>query len=693
MPTPPSPIRSAARLVLVTWMLCLLAPGLASAQPKVLADAPLLPLARAGAFTPVHVDITTTEPLKGEIHIDFGGSDPALVRPFNVGRQSTRRVSVPVMMPTWFATMNVQVMKGRKLLAASTLQPAFPGNGVDALHIVAIGEDPLGLTLLREVTGQPIVGHSGCSDTRSVRVETLLPRSLPNVWFGWTSVDLVVWRRPEPSELTPEQQGALREWVLSGGTLVVGLADNHASWTASPLGALTGGTVTGTGVSPAALQAVLGLGEGRADTEAGLPIVTLSPGSASPRMVREELPVLDNIVGAGRVVTLGFDPAAGELRGLLDRERFWRNLMGLAEGGERQVAHAGPPIQRDPDPCEGGGELEWGSHNHGQKLVTWRSNLESMLGSFSRANPLPLSVVLIFGLAYLLLIGPVDFLVTRKLRKPMLTWVTFPLTAFGFSVLAAAVITFQKAGDTELRCVEVVDLFTEEQGMRGSAWCSMWSSRRQSVRIPNPRGQGVVLAGGGAAEADAALAGQGSEPLIAPTRVGLGFRASQWAVSTWRSAWVDEIAGGITAAGSDGAAVVSSRTGFDIDEAWVVHGSWMWPIGPLADGGTATLGARTSLSWGAITGMAGSPVVEFDDPEYYQLIDGQTKWTESWAMLSDPHTEHVARLPPPRMSGRPMLVGRVAGGIAAPLPDSDDFLVETFAIVRAPLPASFLELL
>jgi hypothetical protein len=45
------------------------------------------------------------------------------------------------------------------------------------------------------------------------------------------------------------------------------------------------------------------------------------------------------------------------------------------------------------------------------------------------------------------------------------------------------------------------------------------------------------------------------------------------------------------------------------------------------------------------------------------------------------------------MSDLPMLVGRVSGGIAAPLPDLDAFLVETFSIVRAPLPPSFLELL
>jgi len=669
-------VRSAPWLVLFSLGLSLIAPSLALAEPTVSVHAPLLSLARAESFTPVYVDITTAEPLQGEILISFDEDSARTVRPFSVGRQSTRRVSVPVLIPPWSQEIKVEVRKGRKRLAVKTLEARGTAGNVDELHIVAIGEDPLGLTLLREVTGQPIVGHNSCGDERRVQVETLLPDSMPTAWFGWTSVDLVVWRRPVPSELTPEQQRALRGWVLSGGTLVVGLADNHASWTGSPLGDLTGGAVTGMTVSPDAFHTLLDLAgeaEGAEVSDASLPIVMFSPGAATARLVEEGLPVLDNTVGAGRVVTLGFDPAAGELRGVLNRETFWRNMFGLPEVDEFPLAHAGAPTPRGFDPCL---DDDW---------TMWRSNLELGLTSFVRANPLPLSLVLVFGLVYLLLIGPVDFLVSRKLGKPLWSWVTFPVTAVGFTLLAAMVVFFQKSGENEVRCIEVVDLFTDEGSIRGSAWCSMWSSGRQSVRVPVARGDGLVLAGGGSDGFVETPPPGNAELLTEPTRIGLGFRANQWSVSTWRSAWVDENEGGITAGLSNELPMVSSRAGFDLEQAWVVHGPWMWSVGPLATGSEASLGARTSLSWGTITGEP--------EAEEYDMVDGPERWKDSWALLFDPQTEHVARLPPLRVSERPMLVGRVAHGLAAPTPELGVLRIETFTLVRAPLPVSFLELL
>ncbi|MCO4772052.1 MAG: hypothetical protein KDA24_18615 [Deltaproteobacteria bacterium] len=695
MPTLPShPSSRAARVALCALAMVLLLPTLASAQPKVSVDAPLLPLARAGAYTPIQVNIATTDPLEGEVRVSFGNSETPVVRPYRVGRSSVRRVSVPVVMPNWVPELHVEVTRGRRTLATHTLPTVSGSGGVDELHVVAVGEEPLGLTLLRQVSNQPIVGHAGCTrEDRDVRVETLLPTQLPSVWFAWTSVDLVVWRRPDPSTLTPEQQGALRDWVHSGGTLLVGVADGYRAWSTSSLGALSGVDFSPAEASAGATHAVLfASGAAQPEDAPALPRVGLTMRGATPRLFDGDQPfVADHAVGAGRVVTLGFDPGAGELRGMsgaFDREAFWRKLLGLFEdaGTSPLLAMAGPPHQRQPDPCVGGAsDWNWTGETAREKRETWRTNLEAALSSFTRANPLPLGTVLLFGLIYLLLIGPIDFVITRRLGKPMLTWVTFPVFAIFFSIAAALVISFRKAGNTEVRCVEVVDVFDGHASMRGSGWCAMWSSRRQDVRIPVPRGAGVVVGSGGAG--DDFLVRDEVEALAGATQVGLGYRASQWAVSTWHSAWVDRLDGGMTVrATGDGVVVAANESGLDLDEAWVVWGRSMWPLGPLPSGARAELKAPVAFDWGTITGTPDSPNVEFDDPDYHRTMNEHHRWDSSWAMLLDPHTGHVSRLPKPGASRAPFLVGRSKGGVAPPVPTNDSADVEAFAIVRAPQP-------
>lgn len=688
MPTRPSTPRPgvvAALLALATLLVCL--PGAAFAEAKVSISAPMLPLARTHAIVPVHVDIATTDPVEGTIRVDFGNSTPGVVRRFHVGRGSVRRVSVPVRMPAWTSGIQVEVRAGRTVIGNTTLESPPPSAGVDQLHAVVIGEEPLGLTLLREVTGAPVPGHPGCSEPRPVRVETLLPPQLPAAWFGWTGADVVVWRRPDPSRLSPEQQTALRQWVHSGGTLVVALADNHGAWTTSPLGALSGLDVVPREPSEEVGRAVLDMGVAPGDAVVALPHLHLDPRSAWPRVEHDGATlVASRWVGAGRVVTLGFDPGAGELRGVLDRESFWRNLLALwtADGTSSRAGLAGPTFRRSPTPC--GESSEPWNDNAASRRDNFRGRVFGALGAFSRANPLPFGTVLAFGLIYLLLIGPIDFLLGRRLRKPLLTWVTFPVIAIGFSVAAAVLISVRKAGDTEVRCVEVVDVF-EGDVARGSGWCALWSNRRQDVVVSLERGVGAVRRAGGVGGADDVVQREESEVLAEATRVGLAWRANQWAVSTWSSAWVEDLPGGFELVdGGDGLAV-RNQSGIDLAEAWLLQDGRAWALGPLTHGGTARPRTATSLEWGEVVASvapSSAELAQLDAARPYSDWDNALPlhWTDAAKYLVDPHSEHVGRMPASRVGFE--LIGR-AERVGAPLPELDA-AVDTFALIRVALP-------
>jgi len=663
-------------------VLALLAPGLASAQAtKVSVESPLMGLARPGDWVPVHVDIAATDPLDGTIRIDFGSSaTPAVVRPYSVGRGSAKRISVPVQIPSWIREVNVNVTRGRsRLLAKQTLTATSGASSANNLHIALIGEDPLGFPMLRELEGVPVMGHPDCTEPRQVRVETLLPAQLPQVWFGWTSVDLVVWNRPDPARLSPEQQEALKGWVVSGGTLLVALGDTWRAWDGSPLASLSGAAPSSYGTTDTVfINLAFATGAEIPEKPPVVPVVALEPRGATARLWAEpdaNVPVLvDHRVGAGRTVTMGWDPSAGELRGRLVREDVWRALLGFpgTSSLNPRPPLAGPaylPGVADTV-CDGG---DYGfSDNADAQHATWLSQLWEVLSRFERANPLPLGFVLIFGFVYLLLIGPVDYFVLRKLKKPMLTWITFPALALGFSVGAAVLITFQKAGDTEVRCAEVVDVFTDQGMARGSGWCSMWSSRRQDLLVLPGRGDGVVLSGG-ASETEDALSGE-ARTVMDATRAGLGFKASQWAVANWRDGWVDPLPGGLVAQPTVNGFVVSNRTGIDLDQAWIVHRRRAWPVGSLPDGETATLSGEI-VAW----------TPDLLQPPRAADALWTNAWFDTWRKLDDPWDEHVAALYTHHRP-EPVLIGLAHGGVAAPIPDDTNFVTSAHALVRVPLP-------
>jgi hypothetical protein len=640
--------RVCSRLVfgaLVAVLVVALAPAAWAAPPKIQVTAPLLQFARPGGWVPLHIDISTTEAIDGRAKVIFlDGSDevPAVTREFTVARNSRKRVVIPVAIPDWGSEIFITLESGRTPFYSKRV-PLPPGAmNAGALRVAVVGEEPLGWPLLGQVGAGPVPGHADFAlddGFRSVLVQNLMPSDLPDHWFGYSSVDLLVWRRPDPSGITPEQQEAIRSWIAGGGTAVISLGDNHANWTASPLADLAPLSVVGLERSSSGLGAVWALGGSglppRSSADDGppaLPVVQAMPaGDAVVHLSdRSGNPlVMTARPGAGKVVLLTFDVAAGELRGGFDRARFWRELLGLWEpdasvdtftyddpeswearstGGPRSAGLAGPAVEVPVGTCpsltaaasawppsvDSTSQLEVrGFAGVSSTRGDWWSALSQALGDFKAASPLSLSFIVLFGLLYLLFIGPVDYLVLRRAGKPMLTWISFPVLAIGFSVGAAIVISQQKAGDSETHCLTLVDVMPGPGVERGTSWCSIWASSRADVEVSVPRGKGFALP---ARHEDfdayeygyytAAITGEDQGLNARSGEAAFAFEAAQWSTSNLRSVWLEPSQAEVLwQRGEDGGpGRVVNRTGMDLLDAWVVDGArWLY-VGKLPDG-------------------------------------------------------------------------------------------------------------
>lgn len=170
--------------------------------------------------------------------------------------------------------------------------------------------------------------------------------------------------------------------------------------------------------------------------------------------------------GFGRVTFVGFD---------MDRKPL--SLWGEKGSGKFLLKLAGVAAQEDTKKRRSGRLSRSGI----TELATqFREAVEYLPELGTRSTLSVLGLVLL----YLLIIGPADYLlVHRVLKRPQLTWLTFP----GIVVLGALLArsAAQSSNGTELRInqVDLVDIDTSTGFVRESAWCSVYSPENARYRL------------------------------------------------------------------------------------------------------------------------------------------------------------------------------------------------------------------
>ena len=96
----------------------------------------------------------------------------------------------------------------------------------------------------------------------------------------------------------------------------------------------------------------------------------------------------------------------------------------------------------------------------------------------------PFSLVALLIVLYIILIGPVDYLLVKKvLRRMEWTWITFPAIVIGVSVAGYALAYWLKGSQLRVNQVDVVDVDVAGGQVRGSTWLSMFSPRTQTYDL------------------------------------------------------------------------------------------------------------------------------------------------------------------------------------------------------------------
>jgi hypothetical protein len=363
---------------------------------------------RIGTWMGIQVRLKNDGPgIAGELRLTGGAqSRTRFGTPVDLPTQSDKLYTLYAQPPAFGGQLDISLVQGGRTVATRAV--AFTVHESTELVVGVIAEQPQGiipdLDLLPSPNGtRPSIVALGVED-------------LPERVQGWGTLDRLVWQDADSSQLSAPQVEALRGWLASGGQIVIaGGTAGGSVLTGFPDDLLPYRPTGTTDVAPDTLSGLLGEIPGDA-TDVPALSGELTRGRALAA-VGDLAVAADAPYGTGRVTLLGFDPTTGWISELDSVESLWRRFLPGRTNG--------PTIVGDDN-----------------QLVNAVSQLPAL------ALP-PVGGLLLLLVGYIVLIGPVNYLVLRRLDRREWAWITMPVL---IAVFAAGAYGFGAA----LRGLDVI---------------------------------------------------------------------------------------------------------------------------------------------------------------------------------------------------------------------------------------------
>ncbi|MEN9936534.1 MAG: hypothetical protein RLZZ387_3113 [Chloroflexota bacterium] len=401
----------------------------------------------AGEWFPVMVTISNDGPdLRGTLELSFPGqrNEQTFRRAIDLPRGSSKRFTLEVFSRLFARNGLVRVVVEREALfeQSVSLTPIDP----DRLLLGVVSSDP---ALLNSLASLQLPGTAGAE------VRHITAGAIPEHAATLRGLNALFLHDTDTAQLTPTQRDALALWVSLGGQLVVsgGVAGEQ---TASGIPALLPVRLAG-GVTQGSLAPLEQL--------AGQPL-SIPPeaalSSVQPLTGSELIPPGEPLAyrwryGVGSVTFTSFDLAA--LRGWPGETPLWGAVL------EPLAAFVPGTAAR----------------------VNQTSLLQNVLQLPALGLP-SAGVLMAFLLGYILLIGPLNYLLLRRLGRLEWAWLTIPLTVLVFSAGLYAVGFGGRGGSSQLSQVAVVQGAEGQPRGFATAYVGLFSPRRASYTIGVPGG-------------------------------------------------------------------------------------------------------------------------------------------------------------------------------------------------------------
>jgi hypothetical protein len=587
-----SPCRSRLLLPLLLFAAGLLGARPATAQTTITADAGLDHYYKSERWLPLQVRLTNQGlPARVEVRARFSmgneGVDEYLLpeRPLPGSANETHTLYIKAPSSYVAQPLKVELMKDGRSINPVKPQLLLVNDG-DWL-VLGIGASDSTLKLLTPValpTSQAAPGSRpwmrGGQPCR-VNVGIQEPAKTPDRWQGLEAADMVVLGDVSERDFTPEQQGALRDYVNAGGTLVVTGGVNWNRLTTPFFSEMLPVRVTGSR-TVSSLPKVQALGGKASLSGSAIALCTadLKPG-ADAEVSEGGAPVIaSGTRGAGRVVFLAFNPSLPPFRNWDGVAGFWKRL--LTKGRRTPILSA---IAMSDHGDEYNQYAYSGMPNQGQ------GRLADAPFAISQLDIPAFYIVALFLLAYIIVLVPVNYFFLKARDKKEYAWLTTPAIVAVFSFGAYMIGYGFKGGRTLVVKVGVIETHSGQDAAPNLMYAGLFSPRKTAYDI-----QLATNDAAGQAEAASTLL---SEPSGSRSTAGLkvlqddtqkvsGFAVDMWAMRVLKGEGMTRLGKGIAVRMKDRNGVITgtvrNNSPFTLDGCRLVTARGVVPLNELSPG-------------------------------------------------------------------------------------------------------------
>ncbi|NLE99964.1 MAG: hypothetical protein GX601_03215 [Anaerolineales bacterium] len=363
------------------------------------------------------------------------------------------------------------------------------------------------------------------ADRGAVRYVPLTLDDIPDRFEPLRSLDCLIVSGLDTTALTPAQAEALRLWVAQGGHLVIGggaAAERTLAGLSETLRPVTLGDVE-------ELETLDGL-EAYAEEAIRVPgpfLAALPTEAAGTRLITQDGHdlLVRQTIGEGWVAYLALDPAASPFGAWTGTLNFWTRLLtpdtALPTNIPRDVPISVFQSERMIDALTNISALELPS-------ITW---LALMLGT------------------YIVLIGPVNYLVLKRFRRLSLAWVTIPLITAAFSISGYLLGYGLRGNDVIVNEISVLELEDDEPMHLARSYIGVFSPTRATYDL-EVEGDPLIslMSRDYGMWSSASMPGSNSLKVIQGSPVQVrGLEVNQWSMQSFQAETMVPAAGGIEA--------------------------------------------------------------------------------------------------------------------------------------------------
>ncbi len=574
-------------------------------------------LYKPGFGMPVYVNVANRgTAVEGQLRIELGstaiGDRIVYTSPISLPTQSNKRVTLYVNPVGFTNAITVQLVDERGSVVAQAATGTLSQLAADDLLYGIISPEPGELEFLENVTA-----HRG-----KAGVAFLDLADLPDVPPAWNGLDVLVLNDVDSGQFSAAQMAALQAWISTGGQLVV---TGGPGWQKTAASLADWLPVTISGSESVDDLPALSRETGEPFRDPGPYLVTTSSLRRGELLFHQDgLPLLAaDQMGRGSVYFLALDPKLAPLLDWDGSEQLWAEVA-----------------NRVPD------------------LPVWGTGVKDSYSAVTAVSSLPslalpsTALLVLFLFIYVIIIGPANYLVLKRMNRRELAWVTIPIIIIIFTGLAYFTGFQIKGNDTIVNQMAVAYGRAGGDEIRAQSLIALYSPRRRTFdmivpgsTLTRPFEQGFSgVSGGGSIDAIQ----RGSDVTLTGIRVDVSgtetFIADHYEPAPNISGQASlEIVG--TAVNLS--ATIQNNGDIPLQTATLLMGTSIVEVGDIDPGQTVTVnetvGSVSSTTSSYSYGGYGSPLLNqaeliLGTSNYYNDRDAFPRWQLLNAIANDPRT-------------------------------------------------------